>query len=40
MTAEMQVVFKTSLPERYQVPEVQINMSTGAGNKDLTQVVR
>lgn len=38
MTMEVQCVFKTTLPEQYQIPEVQINISTSSNNKDLTQV--
>lgn len=38
MTAEVQVIFKTLLPEDYQVPDIQINISTGSTNKELTQV--
>jgi hypothetical protein len=38
MTAEVQVIFKTLLPEDYQVPDIQININTGSTNKELTQV--
>ena len=38
MTAEVQVIFKTLLPEDYQVPNIQININTGSTNKELTQV--
>jgi hypothetical protein len=40
MSAEVQVIFKTTLPEEYQVPDVTININTGAGNKELTQIVK
>ena len=40
MTAEVQVVFKTNLPEEYQVLDVTININTSAGNKELTQIVK
>lgn len=40
MTAEVQVIFKTTLPEEYHVPDVTININTGAGNKELTQIVK
>jgi hypothetical protein len=36
MTAEVQVIFKTSLPEEYHVSDITININTGAGNKELT----
>jgi hypothetical protein len=39
MTAEVQVIFKTLLPEDYQVPDIQININTGSTNKELTQVL-
>jgi hypothetical protein len=37
-TAEVQVIFKTNLPDEYQVPDVQINVNTSSSNKELTQV--
>lgn len=40
MTAEVQVIFKTLLPEDYQVPDIQININTGSTNKELTQIVK
>ena len=39
MTSEVQVIFRTSLPETYHVPEIQININTSATSKDLTQVI-
>ncbi len=36
MTAEVQVIFKTSLPEDYHVPEIQININTSSTSKELT----
>ena len=36
MSAEVQVIFRTTLPEEYHVPDITINISTGAGNKELT----
>ncbi|CDW73040.1 ribosome biogenesis protein wdr12 [Stylonychia lemnae] len=38
MTSEVQVVFKTNLPEEFQAPEVQISIGTSSTNKELTQV--
>jgi hypothetical protein len=32
MTAEVQVIFKTNLPEDYHVPDVLININTSGGN--------
>ncbi|TNV79220.1 hypothetical protein FGO68_gene6698 [Halteria grandinella] len=40
MTAEVQVVFKTNLPEDFQVPDVQINISASSTAKELTQIVK
>ena len=40
MTAEVQVIFKTTLPEEYHVSDITININTGAGNKELTQIVK
>lgn len=41
VTREVQCTFKTRLPESYQVDEsVEIQLSTGSTNKDLTQVVK
>lgn len=39
LTKEVQVCFKTTLPERYQVPDMEIAMSTAATGKQLTSVV-
>ena len=38
MTAEVQVIFRTNLPEEFQVTDVQINIGTSSGVKELTQV--
>eukprot|EP00347_Sterkiella_histriomuscorum_P003660 403363437 len=40
MTSEVQVTFKTNLPEEYQVPEVFISIATGSTNKELTQILK
>ena len=33
MTSEVQVTFKTNLPEEYQAPEVQISIDTSSNTK-------
>ena len=38
MSMEVQCVFKSNLPEEYQIPAVQINMNTSSTPKELTQV--
>ena len=39
--AEVQCIFKTLLPEKYQVPEgVEISLQTSSVNKDLSQIVK
>lgn len=40
MTREVQVSFKTTMPERYQVGDTEISLSTGSGTKELTQIVK
>jgi hypothetical protein len=32
ITAEVQVIFKTTLPDTYHVPDMQININTSSGN--------
>ena len=36
MTKEVQVCFKTTMPDRYKVPETEITLSTGSSIKDMT----
>ena len=36
MTAEVQVVFRTNLPEEFIVPDVQISLTASSTKKDLT----
>ncbi len=36
MTMEVFCVFKTTLPETYQVPETDIQINSSSTNKDLT----
>jgi len=41
MTMEVQCTFKTSLPDKYQLPEnTQISLSAGSSNKDLTGILK
>ena len=40
MTMEIQCRFVTGMPERYQVPEVEISLSTSSTAKDLTKIVK
>ena len=40
MTMEIQCRFVTGMPERYQVPPVEINLSTDSTAKDLTKIVK
>ena len=40
MTMEVQCRFTTSMPERYQVPQVEINITSSATAKDLTRIVK
>lgn len=40
MTTEVACVFRTNLPEIFQVPDVTINLSTSSTTKDLTQIVK
>lgn len=39
MTTEYQIVFKTTLPEQYQVEETEVQLSGNSTAKDLTQVL-
>ena len=40
MTREVLVSFKTTMPEKYQVPDSEITLSTASTSKELTQVVK
>ena len=40
MTAEIQCRFVTGMPERYQVPAVEISLPTSSTAKDLTKMVK
>lgn len=40
MASSVQAIFRTSMPEAYQVPEVQVDLATSSTNKELTQVVK
>ena len=40
MSAEVQIIFKTTLPEDFHVPDVTININTGATTKELTQILK
>ena len=40
MTMEIQCRFVTGMPERYQVPPVEISLSTSSTAKDLTKIVK
>ena len=40
MTREVQVSFKTTMPDRYQVPDSEITLSTASTSKELSQIVK
>ena len=40
LSKEVQVCFKTTMPDKYQVPETEISLSTGSTAKQLTELVR
>ena len=41
VTSEVQCTFRTSLPEQYKVPEeVEIQLQTTSGNKELSSIVK
>ena len=40
MTTEVSIVFKTSLPDEFKVPETQIQLPTSSAGKDLTQILQ
>jgi len=40
MTMEVQCRFVTSMPERYQVPPVEVSLPTTSTAKDLTKMVK
>jgi len=39
LTSECQIIFKTTLPEEFQVPETEIQVPSGSGAKDLTSIL-
>ena len=40
MSMEVQCRFKTTMPEKYQVPDTEITLSAASTSKDLTSIVR
>ena len=40
MSMEVQCRFFTTMPERYQVPDTEINIASNATGKDLTKIVK
>ena len=40
MTMEIQCRFVTGMPERFQVPDIEISLSTDSTTKDLTKIVK
>jgi len=39
MSSEIQICFKTNLPQEYKVPETQVQLAASSTAKDLTKVL-